>query len=113
MTDVSSAVGPTVRQRWHTVKWVVLALVVIAAVSALTTYLTAPRPGGRMDPGSTSADGALALVSLLREQGVDVVEAGSVADVERAARPDTLLVVAETYYLVNDDGLRRVAAVPG
>ncbi len=113
MTDVSSAVGPTVRQRWHTVKWVVLALVVIAAVSALTTYLTAPRPGGRMDPGSTSADGALALVSLLRDQGVDVVEAGSVADVERAARPDTLLVVAETYYLVNDDGLRRLAAVPG
>ena len=104
---------PDGRQRWHTVKWVVLALVVIAAVSALTTYLTAPRPGGRMDPGSTSADGALALVSLLRDQGVDVVEAGSVADVERAARPDTLLVVAETYYLVNDDGLRRLAAVPG
>lgn len=113
MTDVSSAVGPTVVQRWSTIKWVTLAVVVIVAVSALTTYLTAPRPGGRMDAESTSADGAHALVTLLRDEGVDVVEAASVADVERDARPDSLLVVAETYYLVDDEGLRRLAAVPG
>ncbi|MDT5285918.1 MAG: hypothetical protein QOF88_807 [Mycobacterium sp.] len=113
MTDVSSAVGPTVVQRWRAVKWVVLGLVLIAGVSALTTYLTAPRPGGRMEPGSTSADGARALVSLLRDQGVDVIEAASIADVERAARPDALLVLAETQYLGDDEGLRRLAAVPG
>lgn len=113
MTDVSSAVGPTVVQRWRTIKWVLLALVVIALVSALTTYLTAPRPGGRMDPQSTTPDGARALVSLLRDQGVDVVEAASIADVQRAARPDSLLVVAETYFLTDDEGLRQLAAVPG
>jgi hypothetical protein len=112
MTDVSSAIGPTVVQRWHTAKWAVLALVVIVGVSTLTTLLTAPRPGAPMDPDSTSADGARALVSLLRDQGVDVVEATSVADVERAARPDSLLVAAETY-LVDDEGLRRLTAVPG
>jgi hypothetical protein len=113
VTDISSAVGPTVVQRWRAVKWVVLGLVVIAAASALAAYLTAPRPGGPMDPGSTSADGARALVSLLRDQGVDVVEAASIADVERAARPDTLLVLAETQHLGDDEGLRRLAAVPG
>jgi hypothetical protein len=113
MTDVSTAVGPTVAKRWSTIKWILLTLVVIAVVSTLTTYLTASRPGGRMDPEATSPEGARALVSLLRDQGVDVIEAGSVADVERSARPDTLLVVAQTYYPADDEGLRRLAAVPG
>jgi hypothetical protein len=111
MTD--TATGTAAPTRWRTTKWVVLALVVIVAVSTLSTLLTAPRPGGRMDPGSTSSDGALALVSLLREHGVDVIEANSLADVEREARPDTLLVLAETYFLVDDDGLRRLAELPG
>jgi uncharacterized protein DUF4350 len=113
VTDVSSAVGPTMVQRWRTIKWVLLALLVIALVSAVTTYLTAPRPGGRMDPESTSPDGARALVSLLRDQGVDLIEAATIADVERAARPDALLVVAETYFPTDDEGLRRLSAVPG
>lgn len=113
MTHPSSAVGPTVVQRWHAVKWVVLGIIVIAAASTLTTLLTAPRSGGPMDPGSTAPDGAHALLTLLRDQGVDVVEASSIADVERAARPDTLLVLAETQYLSDDGGLQRLAAVPG
>ena len=113
MTDLSSAVGPTIAQRWRAVRWVVLGVLVIAAASVLTTVLTSPRPGGPMEPGSTSPDGAHALLSLLRDQGIDVVEAESIADVERAARPDTLLVLAETQYLSDDEGLQRLAAVPG
>lgn len=108
-----TATGTAAATRWRTTKWVVLALVVIAAVSTLSTLLTAPRPGGRMDPAATSSDGALALVSLLRDRGVDVIEANSLADVEREARPDTLLVLAETFFLVDDDGLRRLAELPG
>jgi hypothetical protein len=113
VTGLSSAVGPTVLQRWRAIKWVVLGVIVIAAASVLTTVLTSPRAGGPMEPGSTSPDGARALLSLLRDQGVDVVEAGSISDVERAARPDALLVLAETQYLSDDDGLQRLAAVPG
>jgi hypothetical protein len=109
----SSAVGPTVLQRWRAVRWVVLGIIVIAAASTLTTVLTSPTPGGPMEPGSTSPDGARALLSLLRAQGIDVVEAGSIADVELAARPDSLLVLAETQYLSDDEGLQRLAAVPG
>jgi hypothetical protein len=92
---------------------VLLALVVIGAVAAVSTYLTAPRPGGRMDAESTSPDGAHALVTLLRDNGVDVVVANTIADVEAAARPDSLVLVAETYYLVNDALMARLAAVPG
>ncbi len=91
----------------------VLALVVIVAVAMLSAYLTAPRPGGRMDPASTSPDGARALVTLLRDHGVDVIEADDIAAVERAARPDTLIVVAQTFHLVDDELLRRLAALPG
>ncbi|MGX9788519.1 DUF4350 domain-containing protein [Mycobacterium sp. MMS18-G62] len=113
MTDVDTAVGPTVVQRWRNARWVVLALVVIVGVAALSTYLTAPRPGGRMDPASTSPEGAHALVTLLRDHGVDVVEADDMAAVERAARPGTLLVVVQTFHLIDADLLQRLADLPG
>ena len=109
----TTAVGPTLRQRWRTIRWVLLTLVTITAISLASAYFTAPRPGGPMDPTSTSPDGAHALVTLLRDHGVDVVEAKSVDDVAKAMRPDTLLLVAQTHYLVDDDALRRLAELPG
>jgi hypothetical protein len=113
MTTPNSAVGPTVVQRWRTARWVLLALVVIVGVATLSTYLTAPRPGGPMDPESTSPDGARALVTILREHGVDVIAADDVAAAERAARPDTLILVAQTIHLFDEDVLHRLAALPG
>jgi hypothetical protein len=103
----------TIGQRWRTGRWIALALIAIAAIAAISAYFTAPRPGGRMDPGSTGSEGAHALVALLRDRGVDVVVADNVADVERAARPDTLLLAAETYYTRGTDLLTRLADVPG
>ena len=113
MTPSDLAVGPTVVQQWRSARWVLLALVVIVGVATLGTYLTAPHPGGPMDPESTSKEGARALVTVLREHGVDVVAAGDIAAVESAARPDTLILVAQTLYLFDDDLLRRLAALPG
>ena len=113
MTSRDTAVGPTVVQRWRSARWVLLALVVIVGVATLSTVLTAPRPGGPMDPESTSPEGARALVTILREHGVDVIAADDIAAVERAARPDTLILVAQTFYLYDDDLLRRLAALPG
>lgn len=113
MTTAETATGPTVVQRWRAARWVVLALVAIIAVAALGAYLTAPRPGGRMDPSSTSPEGARALVALLRDRGVRVITADNVSDVEQAAGPDTLLVAAQTFNLVDDELLQLLAAVPG
>ena len=113
MTSRDTAVGPTVVQRWRSARWVLLALVVIVGVATLSTVLTAPRPGGPMDPESTSPEGARALVTILRERGVDVIAADDIAAVERAARPDTLILVAQTFYLYDDDLLRRLAWLPG
>ncbi len=98
------------RRPW---RGVLLALAALAVVASITTYLTAPRPGGTMDPEATSPSGAHALVTLLREGGVEVVVANNVADVESAARPDTLLLMAQTQYLTDNMLLGRLADVPG
>jgi hypothetical protein len=113
MTATGSAVGPTLGQRWRSTRWILLALAVIVGVAALSAYLTAPHPGGPMDPESTSPDGARALVTILRDHGVDVVTADDIAAVQRAARPDTMILIAQTFYLFEDDLLRRLAALPG
>jgi hypothetical protein len=112
MTQTDSAAVPKQRRRGRTVAWILLALVVIAAIAALQTYLTAPRPGEPMDAESTSPDGAHALVTLLRDHGVDVVAAGTVDDVEHAARLDSLIVVSQTHNLSRAE-LQRVADAPG
>jgi hypothetical protein len=109
LTDTS----PRVAGRWHAWRWVVLALAAIGAVAAIGTFLTAPRPGGQMDPASTSPEGAHALVTLLREHGVEVVVAGSVAEVENAVQPGTLLLFAQTQHVTNGSLLRRLAATSG
>lgn len=102
----------TARQRrpW---RGVLLTLAALAIVASITTYLTAPRPGGTMDPEATSPAGAHALVTLLREAGVDVVAADTVAEVQRAARADTLLLVAQSQHLTDNSLLHDLADVPG
>ncbi|HEY1442645.1 MAG TPA: DUF4350 domain-containing protein [Mycobacterium sp.] len=99
--------------RWRAWSWVVLALVVLAVIAAIGAYLTEPRPGAQMDPGSTGPDGAHALVTLLRDGGVEVIAANSIADVEQAARPNTLILVAQSQYLTDDAVLDRLAKAPG
>ncbi|WP_186273254.1 DUF4350 domain-containing protein [Mycobacterium kubicae] len=107
----AARVEPAQRRRpWRAI---LLALAAITVVAALTTYLTAPRPGGTMHPESTSSSGAHALATLLRDAGVEVVVANTVADVENAARPDTLLLVAQSQYLTDTALLDRLAKAPG
>ncbi len=103
----------TVAERWRSWRWVVLTVVVIAVIAAIGAYLTAPRPGGRMDPAATGPDGAHALVTLLRDGGVEVVVADSIADIEQAARPDALILVAQSQYLTDNSLLDRLAKAPG
>lgn len=98
------------RQSWH---WVLLMLAAVCIVAAIGTYLTAPRPGGRMDPDATGPDGAHALVTLLRERGVTVVVATNVADAEKATRSGTLLLFAQSQRVTSESLLARLAAAPG
>jgi hypothetical protein len=113
IASVPSLATKGTKGRWRSWRGVALTLVVLAVIAWIGAYLTAPRPGARMDPASTGPDGAHALVTLLRDGGVDVVVADSIADVEHAARPDTLILVAESQYLTDDSQLERLAGTPG
>jgi Domain of unknown function (DUF4350) len=99
--------------RWRVWSWAALTLVVLAVIAAIGAYLSEPRPGAQMDAGSTGPDGAHALVTLLRDGGVEVIVANSIADVERAARPNTLILVAQSQYLTDDALVDRLAKAPG
>ncbi len=112
VTHPEGATG-TVTRRWRSWRWVILTLVVLAVIAVIGAYLTAPRPGARMDPKSTGPDGAHALVALLRDGGVEVVVANNIAEVERAARPGTLILVAQSQYLTDSALLERLAKAPG
>lgn len=107
---VGQAPHPIRRRPW---RWVLSALVAICAVAAIGTYLTAPRPGGQMDPESTGPEGAHALVALLRDHGVTVVVANGVDDAVSSARPGTLLLFAQTQRVSTEVLLKRLADVPG
>lgn len=99
-------------QRWRTGRWVALALAGIILFAAISAWLTAPRVGGRMDPDATTPLGGRALVTLLRDRGVEVVIAQTVAEVQQAARPDSLVLLAETAN-TRGQALTDLAAVPG
>jgi hypothetical protein len=100
-------------RRWRSWQWVLVALAAICVVAAIGAFLTAPRPGGQMDPASTGPEGAHALVALLRDRDVTVVVASTVADVESSARPGTLLLIAQTQRITDESLLRRLARTPG
>ncbi|GAB4969522.1 DUF4350 domain-containing protein [Mycobacterium avium subsp. hominissuis] len=106
-TTTATATAPRRRRSW---RWVLATLLVLAVIAGVDAYPSAPRPGTRMDAASTDPDGAHALVALLRDGGVDVVVADHIADVESAARPDTLILVAQSQYLA-DSVLDRLARI--
>lgn len=89
------------------------ALVTSCAVAALATYLTVPRPGGRLDPEATGPAGGHALVALLRDRGVTVVIANSVDEAVVAARPGSLLLFGQTQRVTSGPLMKRLADAPG
>jgi Domain of unknown function (DUF4350) len=107
---IAQAPHPIRHRSW---RWALPALVAICAVAAIATYLTAPRPGGQMDPESTGPEGAHALIALLRDHGVTVVVANNVDDAANAARPGTLLLFAQTQRVSTEGLLKRLADAPG
>ena len=107
MTATATTIAVRQRRSW----WgALLALAAVCVVAAVGSYLTAPRPGGRMDPASTGPDGAHALVTLLRDRGVTVVVANSIGDAENAAHPGTLLLFAQSQRVTSESLLQRLAA---
>ena len=107
---VAPTLRPVQRRPWW---WMLAALVAICAVAATSTYLTAARPGGRLDPEATGPDGGHALVALLRDQGVTVVVANSVDEAVNAARPGSLLLFGQTQRVTSEALMNHLADASG
>jgi hypothetical protein len=107
---VTQSPRPVRRRPWW---WILIALVAICAVAAIATYLTAPRPGGQLDPVATGPDGGHALVTLLRDRGVAVVEVNTADEAVNATRPGSLLLFGETQRVTNEPLLKRLADASG
>lgn len=109
----ATAETPKLVGGWRSWRWAVLALIAIAVVAALTALLVPTRVGGSMDPEATSPMGARALVTLLRDQGVDVVVAHTAEQARDAARSDSALLVAQTPFLNDPQQWDTLAQAPG
>jgi hypothetical protein len=107
---VTQSPRPVRRRPWW---WILIALVAICVVAAIATYLTAPRPGGQLDPVATGPDGGHALVALLRDRGVAVVQVNTVDEAVNATRPGSLLLFGETQRVTNEPLLKRLADASG
>ena len=89
------------------------AVVGLGLVLVVLLALTAGRPADPLDPQSPGASGAMALVEVLRQQGVEVEVVRSISDLE-ASRPgrDTTVVVGDPTYL-GQGATERLAEATG
>ena len=110
---MQSVQGPTATGGRHSWRWMAVTLAAIAAVAAVSAWLIPTRAGGRMDPEATSPMGARALVTLLRDQGVDVIVAHTAGQARDAARSDSLLLVAQTPFLNDQQQWDTLTQAPG
>lgn len=103
-----SVTTPTVRRALHrTALWVVL-LVAVVLVALLITALVrgGARAGAPLAADNPAPGGAMALAEVLRQQGVDVVETGSLAETARAidaADGETTVLLWDPDLLLDDD----------
>ncbi|MFC4058067.1 DUF4350 domain-containing protein [Planomonospora corallina] len=112
--DAGTSASPRIRDLWARWRGPLAVLAVLAVLATVTALVSRPTPGGRLDPEATTPPGAHALVRLLREAGVDVRPAYTVAEArELAAGPDSLLLVAQSHFLADGALLRDLAALPG
>jgi len=76
------------------------AVVALGLVLLVLLALTAQRPTDPLDPESPGSSGAMALVEVLRQQGVEVEIVRSIGDLEASAPDrDTTVVVGDPTYL--------------
>ncbi|OHU78656.1 DUF4350 domain-containing protein [Mycobacteroides chelonae] len=109
-TSTSTATSPRLRDRWRTWAWILTALAAIVVTGLLVTK--SPRPEGYLDPEAVTQRGGHALAQLLRDRGVTVTRATTIAEVRAAMRPDSQLMVLDNGNLT-DEILDSLIEIPG
>lgn len=105
--DPTESGGPRLRRRARSWWWVAVLLAALAGVGVLNA--AGQQSGVPLHPRNPGPSGAMAAARILAANGVDIVEAGSLADALAAIHGETTLFVADPA-AVPPEGLERLAA---
>ncbi|HEX6335912.1 MAG TPA: DUF4350 domain-containing protein [Jiangellaceae bacterium] len=94
MTTLTEA-SPTgsVADHWHRWRWPVWVIVALLATALVLGIISSQNRRGYLDPQGVDHTGAGAVVALLGELGVEVIEARRTEEVVRAAGPESTVLV--------------------
>jgi hypothetical protein len=92
---MSTAVSPDLRRIWRGARIPLALLVLIFVAGALLLLGRGEQAYGALEPGSYEPGGAHALVQLLKDQGVDVRTAHTIAEADAEAGEDATLLVTD------------------
>ncbi|MDH6181653.1 hypothetical protein M2152_001835 [Microbacteriaceae bacterium SG_E_30_P1] len=112
--DETTEVTPTLRvtaRRW--VSWIAIGIVAIAVALVSFAAVGSGSGGPPLDPESPAPTGTMALVEVLRDQGVDVTVTRSLDDTIDAVRSadDTTLVLHDVSGILDGDQLINAASL--
>ncbi|MFF3631073.1 DUF4350 domain-containing protein [Streptomyces sp. NPDC002164] len=91
MTGTSTSLTP--RQAWPRVRGLLLALLVLLAAGIALAFVRSGDQHGRLDPRSADRYGSRAVAELLKDRGVSVRVATTLAEATTGLGPDTTLLV--------------------
>lgn len=119
MTEPETSLAPGARTRWASIRVPVLAALALLTVSVGLAVLAGRGTSGRLDPDAYDQAGSRAAAQLLRDSGVRVHVARTVAEARAGAAGATLLVTnprlvpAETLSSLADRAAAVVLIAPG
>lgn len=108
----SAALSPRGRDLWRAAKTPVIIGLIIIAAGTFIALLQGTATRGRLDPEAADHPGSRAVAEILRDHGVRVATARTVADARAAATPGTTLLVSRSAYF-GPRGLASLAKLPG
>lgn len=106
------ALSPRGRDLWRAARTpvIIAAIIIVAATGIALLQGTATR--GRLDPAAADRAGSRAVAELLKDRGVRVVTARTLAEARAAAAPGATVLVSRSSYF-GPQGLNGLAELPG
>ncbi|MEU3188938.1 DUF4350 domain-containing protein [Streptomyces sp. NPDC006923] len=114
-TTSATSVSPGVRQIWARGRGLLIALVLLLAAGTAIAALRSGEQHGRLDPRSADRFGSRATAELLKDSGVSIDVATTLAEAMATTGPDTTLLVTNPDLLTRDQqrSLREATAASG
>jgi hypothetical protein len=107
-----STAGATARSGWRRYGWVIALVTVALTVLTILVFTQAPSSTAPLSTDNARPEGARAVAEVLRQQGVEVTEAGTLSAAAAASATGGTLVIAD-YFFLDEDQIESILAWPG